>query len=194
MATSAVIEGCKEAGLAPGEGVRAALDGPEQIALLLDEDAKLIDGQFGRAAIGWKGGRQPGAKNRATRDVIEYVRRAGTDPLLWMSKVASMSIDDLKAWGSFEKGENAAEYQRKVVKDYVDILYPGRTIADLLKDALGDTGALTVFGFMALAAARPGDMGAARPDIRGGASADELPSRAPIKDEEKQGDNGGDHA
>lgn len=192
MSTSAIIEGCKEAGLAPGAGVSAILDGPDQLGLL-DDDAALVDRQLGRRPVGWKGGRAPGSKNRATRDVVEYVRRAGTDPLLWMSKIASMNLDDLKAWGGFKKRADAAEYQRKVVKDYRDTLYPGSTIADMLKAALGEQGVLQVIGFLALGQARPGEHGAAGPDIHGGMASALRQQRTPVKIEENQGVSEADH-
>lgn len=192
MATSAIIEGCKDAGLAPGEGVSAILAGPEQ-ADLLDDDAALVDRQLGRRPVGWKGGRARGSKNRATRDVVEYVRRAGTDPLIWMSKVASMDLAELKAWGAFSKRSEAAEFQRKVVKDYRDTLYPGSTIADMLKAALGEDGVLQVMGFLALGRARPGEDGAAGPDIHGGLESAMRAQRRPVKDEENQDVSEGDH-
>lgn len=192
MATNAIIEGCKEAGLAAGEGVSAILAGPEQFALL-DDDAAIIDRQIGRRPVAWKGGRAPGSKNRATKDVVEYVRRAGTDPLLWMSKIASMNLDELKAWGGFKKRADAAEFQRKVVVDYKATLYPGNTIADILKAALGDEGVLQVIGFLALGRARPGDHGAAGPDIHGGQALELKAQRQPIKDKENQGVSEGEH-
>lgn len=186
MATSAIIDGCKDAGQAPGDGVRSTLDGPENLQLF-EADADLVDKQLGgRRPTGWKGGRRKGATNRATRDVIEYVRAAGTDPLIWMSKVSSMSMDEVKKNFGFKKKSDAAEFQRKVVKDYRDTLYPGSTIADILTKALGDTGILQVVGFMALAGAKPGDLGAAAPDIEGGKGETEQLSRRPAQIEQKQ--------
>lgn len=192
MGTSAIIEGCKDAGLAPGEGVSAILAGPEQ-ADLLDADAAIVDRQIGRRPVAWKGGRAPGSKNRATRDVVEYVRRAGTDPLIWMSKMSTMDLDELKAWGGFKKRSDAAEFQRKVVKDYRDTLYPGSTIADMLKAALGEDGVLQVIGFLALGRAKPGEDGAAGPDIHGGLESAMRAQRRPVKDEENQDVSEGDH-
>ena len=184
MATTAIIEGCTDAGLAPGEGVRATLDGPEQ-AEMFDDDAALVDKQIGRTPIGWKGGRAKGSKNRATRDVVEYVRAAGTDPLLWMSKVASMSMADLHDFVGGGKPIELAEFQRRVVKDLRDTLYPGQTIADVLKAAMGDN-ALAVVGFMAMRDADPAAVGAAGPDIHGGLKAQEARQRVPINTEENQ--------
>lgn len=171
MGTTAIIEGCKEAGLAPGEGVRAALDGPDQENLFadLDEDAARVDQQLGgKAQVGWKQtGRQPGAKNRATRDVVEYVRRTGTDPLVWMSKVTSMHVQHIQQHFGFKHLEDAAEFQRKVAVDLKNTLYPGKTIADLLADAMGDDGGQVVMGFLALAGMKPGQAGSAPPDLSG---------------------------
>lgn len=165
------------------------LDGPEQAAMFadLDGDAELVDRQLGRKPLGWKGGRVPGARNRATRDVIDFVRRAGTDPLLWMSKIASMELDELRAWGGFKRKSDAAEFQRKVVADYRATLYPGNTVADILKAALGDAGILQVIGFMAMARTSPADAGAAPPDIHGRMRILDADARVPVEPEQKQG-------
>lgn len=176
----------------PGASVKATLAGPEQFALL-DDDAEIVEKQMGgRTPVGWKGGRAPGSKNRATRDVVEYVRAAGTDPLIWMSKISSMSVEQVKKWGGFKTKGEAAEFQRKVVKDYRDTLYPGSTIADMLKSALGDDGVLQVFGFLALANAKTGEHGSAGPDVYGGMAQKMAAQRSPVKTVENQQVSEGD--
>lgn len=162
LATSAVIEGAKEAGLAPGEGVRAALAGPDQLDLWEEEEAA-ADAAMGLRPVGYRGGRKPGSKNRATRDVIEYVRRAGVDPLIWQSRILSMSPDQLMEYGGFKRLD-ALEFQRKVADSLSATLYPGKTVADVLADAV-DKGLVHVTGFMAMAQWRPA--GVAGPDIDG---------------------------
>lgn len=202
MATSAVIEGCKDAGLAPGEGIRDALDGPDNLQLFdeLDGDAERVSGQLlGHAPVS-RGGRKPGAKNRATREIIEWVRTRYTDPLMWMGEIASMSLEELVEWGGFRATQSgsasmhAAEFQRKVVGELKNTLYPGSTIADMLKATLGDDGVLQVVGFMAMAAAKRGDLGAAAPDIEGGKAEAETLARRPVEDKQNQAVSGGEDA
>ncbi len=191
MSTNAVIDGCKEAGLSPGDGVREVLADDEQEDLFDDLVAAQteVDGQFKvfqkrRPVV--RGGRKPGAKNRTTRDLVEFIRRTGVDPLMWFNSVARMDMKQInKEFGPFKSGQ-AAEFKRKCMVEFLRVMYPGSTIADLLKAAMGDDGALQVVGFMALAAAKPGDQGAAAPDIQGG-QAEEIPDlRRPVETKENQ--------
>jgi hypothetical protein len=191
MATSAVIEGCKEAGLTPGEGIRAALDGPPQDELaLFDEDAAAIDKQFSVPQAGWGGGRRKGSKNRAAKDVIDYVRRTGTDPILALSKVASMSPSEVTKFTGAPKPA-AMRFWLDCVKELKSTLYPGQTLADLFKDALGDDAGQAVVGFLALGGMKPGMAGSAKPDIDGSMAADEKPEIGTWSPDDKNEENQG---
>lgn len=183
LATNAVIEGAKEAGLAPGEGVRAALAGPEQPDLW-DEEEAAADAAMGPRPVGYRGGRKPGSKNRATRDVIEYVRRAGVDPLIWQSRILSMSPTELMEFGGFKRCD-ALEFQRKIADSLSSTLYPGKTVADVLQDAI-DKNLVPVMGFMAMAGQKPDWL--APPDIDGRRIAGEdVIERVALRIEENQG-------
>lgn len=173
MATNSIIEGCKQAGLTPGEGVRAALDGPAQDELaLFDDDVAVIDRQFGVPQAGWSGGRKKGAKNRAPRDVIEYVRRAGTDPVIAMSKVASMSPAEVAKFTGMKRAA-AMRFWLDCVKALKDTLYPGQTLAEIIRDMLGGDDAQVVMGWLVTAQLKPGEAGSAKPDLDGSMAANE---------------------
>lgn len=166
--------------MTPGDGVREAINGPEQVALF-EEDTALIAEQFGSEPEKRRGGRAKGAKNRATRDVIRYCREVYTDPLMAMGEISTMTIDQVMKSFGFAKRPEAAEFWRKVLVDYKNTLYPGTTLADALKEAVEQ--GVPVLGMFAMASAQRG----APPDISGDAIAAKDTSPRPItEDEEKQ--------
>lgn len=188
MGSNAIIDAAKDAGLAPGEGVRSAINGPPQEDLFdeLERDAGKVSQQLRGEAVTRKG-RKPGAKNRVTRDVVDYCRRRYVDPLQAMGEISSMTISEVKKHFGFTKTAEAADFWRKMLVDYKNTLYPGSTIADLLREAK-DAG-VTVVGFAALAGMRPGDHNSAGPDIHGGLAMDDAPVRRAIPFDEETEEN-----
>ena len=126
----------------------------------------------------WSGkGRKPGAKNIATRQAVDFVRQSGVEPLVAWGRGARMPFEDFAAMMGVEPeqlpGMTPSE-RYAIRKDWLafrerneeriaGIFYP----KSVLEQLFGEQGEnlLAVVGLAAMAQARPGQVGAAKPSL-----------------------------
>lgn len=177
MTSRAVSEALADEGLRPGDGLRDALTADDQAAFeFLDgmsEQAATADGGPRRVA-GWSGkGRKPGSKNVATKQMVEYIRAQGVDPLIFWGRGLGMSLKDFRDMmgkkadgGEFSPSEWLA-FRERCATQLAGYMHPKSLLDQMLGDGSEERG-LVVLGMAALAAAKPGEHGAAMPTIGGG--------------------------
>lgn len=203
MGTTAVQEACKDEGLATGEQLRQQLDGPQQ-----DELFEHMADRMGRTVGGervptWNGkGRKRGSKNVATKQMVDFIRAMGVDPLMFWARNLDISypefvqnfiemrqalkeeLPDADIPTSVPSMMQFLEHQRKCSDSLARVFYPNTALADAMKE-IAD--AMPVIGFAAMARMRPGEGGAAKPSISHEDDRDDGPApRVPTTHEENQ--------
>ncbi len=119
----------KDAGLEPGSGIRAAMNGPEQPPLIdLDDaanDREAVQGQFGLVPpnVQRRVGRPRGATGKATREMIEFMLGQGyTDPLHWLFVQVSMTPEQIRAAFKVD-ADKALDHQRQCALKLADFVH-----------------------------------------------------------------------
>lgn len=187
----AVIEGLTADGAKPGAMIRDQMNGPEQDTLF-DDDAQVVREQFGGEVTGYKGpGRRKGSRNRVTAEMIEYVRKTCTDPILGLGMIASMTPAEIRKHYGLKRGKEVADVHLAALKELRSVLYPNNALADALKAAAKAAEGVQVGGlFAALMSVENGGLaaqllGAAGPDVSGEGGG-EKPRPQPIADQTQQ--------
>ena len=145
MAVRGVQAALQAEGVKPGEQIEEALKDAEQDDLFAEDmraQALALEGCVPKA---WDGvGRKPGARNKATQRVVDFILNQGRDPLIFWSSVISMGVDDVKQRFGFETRAEAAEFQRKCAADLAPYVHSRKPLAVEL-DAPGVDNVTLVF-------------------------------------------------
>lgn len=126
----------KDAGLAPGSAIRAAMEGPEQPPLIkLDDAAEELDDaasdrdavqqQFGLVPpnVQRRIGRPRGATGKATREMIEFMLAQGySDPLQWLFVQVSMTPAQIREAFKVD-ADKALDHQRQCALKLADFVH-----------------------------------------------------------------------
>jgi hypothetical protein len=131
MTARGVSAALQDQGISPGEGVAAALADDEQAELFaveMREQAEALDN--GAAPVTWSGiGRKPGSRNRSTSQVIDFITKTGVDPLVFWSRILSMTPEQVKDRFKFEALTDAVGFQAECAKNLAPYVHSRRPIA-----------------------------------------------------------------
>lgn len=131
------------AGIEPGASIRDQLAGPEQAALFEAEAAEHVDdleaGGIVPAAIQRRRGRRPGSRNKATADMIEFMRAVGyEDPLAYMYRAITMTPQELADWAKIgdklPTPDTVLSHQRYCAKQLADYVHTKKPVEITGKD------------------------------------------------------------
>lgn len=156
MTASGIAAAINELGA--GETARADLEEREQLEIFAEIEAG--EAELTTAPRAWSGkGRKPGARNRVTRDVINYIQRHGRDPLIALQSMVKMTPAELRSYWGID-GHEAAEFWRKCVSDLAAYMHSKQPQAVVMETGKGFAPIFLNFGEMTFAA----NDGAAAPD------------------------------
>ena len=110
-------------------------------------DASDQKARWGGDAVQWSGrGRKPGAKNRATQDVLRYCEAMFGHPLVRLAAFAGGNTDDIAKRLECTK---AQAFDRQMAVDRILTEFYKKTLGDVLDNALNNGGISTVnFGLL----------------------------------------------